>query len=162
MQEAQHLSQAENIIIQLGISALVVLVLGYVGYKIAVLLINKWAHGDAKRTEEFSNGFRLMAASHERVMQQVNENHQHVLSVINAHQADELETMQTFRVELNRLDVKISTAMELTPPPIMIDSANEATPVDRPPVKIPPKPPRAQTGPIAYPTQYIQLKPKKG
>lgn len=156
MTEANHLSQAENIIIQLGISALVVLVLGYVGYKVAVLLINKWANGDAKRTEATQQGFRDL-------IKQMHENHQHVLSVINAHQADELETINEIRTDHRVLVSRIETALELTP----IRGAKRAdpdqeTPVDRPPVK----PPRAATG-SGIPkviTEYgpFQPKPSKG
>jgi hypothetical protein len=141
MTEAQQLSKAENIIIQLGISALVVLVLGYVGYKIAMKLIDKWAERDAERNKTYEDGFRQITTSHVQVLERVNENHSHVIGVINAHQADELEQINNFRIELNRLDQKMSTALDLTPTrglqlmePSALDRDRDETPVDRPPV----------------------------
>jgi hypothetical protein len=165
MNEAQRIASAKDVIVQLGISALVVLVLGYVGYKIAMLLINKWAENDSRRTVAIQEGFKSITATHATVMQTVAENHHHVLSVINAHQADELEVINEFRVELTRLDQKVSTALELTPPPMKVPilpnpPPETSTPVDRPPVKHP----RAKTGPISNPTDYVfqrDPRPKK-
>lgn len=180
MTEADHVGRAENIIIQLGISALVVLVLGYVGYKIGVLLIQKWAISDAKRTEVYAQGFGQMAASHAAVMKQVNDNHalvlkqvndnhQHTLGVINAHQADELETIREVHLYLAALDSKVSTAMDLTPvrgiPRVEPSVVLEDNPWERPTPK-----PRAATGsgiPRAV-TEYGPMqsrpvqRPKKG
>lgn len=183
MEEAVR-SQAKDVIIQLGISALVVLVLGYVGYKIAVLVINKWAMGDAKRTEQIGEGFRQMAstnasvmqqvnANHALVMQQVNDNHQHSLSVIAEHQAAGIEYVHAIRVELAQLDSSVRTALDLTPirgvpfvrrptpvPHEVEDDDDEEhhTPVDRPPMNK-----RAQTQPGAKkPTEYAHGRPRKG
>lgn len=173
MDQTTQLSTAKSVVLQLGISALVVLVLGFVGYKIAVLLINKWAAGDASRTTAISDGFKSITNGHASVLQTVNDNHEHVLSVINKHQQDELEDIGNLRNDMTRLDQKLADVLHFTPvlgvpiPKVILDRNVSATgdegptPVDRPPIKHP----RAQTGPIAKPaTEYgpFNRPPKKG
>lgn len=149
----------QNIIIQLGISALIV----FAVFKIAMLLINKWAERDAARTKTIEDGFRAITDAHADVLKQTNDNHlalvsqQHanhatVMRIMNEHQQQELELIAKFRIDLNRLDSKMSTALDLTPvggtpridPNVIVDKSIDepTTPVDRPPVK-----PRAQSVP---------------
>lgn len=94
-----------NIFVQFGIGGLVL----WVGYAIAMKLIDKWALGDAARTKVIEEGFKAITNSHERVLDRIDSNH--ILM---------LQQVHTLAIGVNRLDAKISHHFDLTPPPMTI------------------------------------------
>jgi hypothetical protein len=90
----------QNIIIQLGISALIV----FCFYKIAMVLIEKWAMSDKARTETIGEGFKAITGAHEKV-----------IDTMNAHQQNELGILNEHAKSLAALNSKIDTALDLTP-----------------------------------------------
>src|SRR5574337_838411 len=100
-----------NIIIQLGISSLVL----YVVYKIAVLLITRWAENDQKRIKVVGDGFQAITNSHEKMVEALNESHREIVNLVNYHQQAELQILKNHEAALVGLDIKVATALDLTP-----------------------------------------------
>lgn len=129
----EHISKFENIIIQLGISALVVIA----GSLLVLTWMNRSAKNEAQRnkihqdaeaarTSALAQGFKALTESHAAALRTVTdnhaviikligENHAAVLKTMGEHQIDELETFNELRVEMSRLDTKIDTYFDLTP-----------------------------------------------
>lgn len=128
-----------NIIIQLGISALVL----YVVYRIAILLITRWAENDKQRIKVVSDGFTSITSSHEKMVETFNESHRAIVDLVNFHQQTELQILKNHEAALTGLDIKIATALDLTPVRGIpraevvagtIESEDDTpTPVERPP-----------------------------
>ena len=89
-----------TIIVQLGISALIV----FVAYKIGMKLIDHWAKNDAQRTVVIGAGFEAIVARHETT-----------IAVINEHQTSELSVIHSIKEEVRVLTTRIDTALDLTP-----------------------------------------------
>lgn len=129
----EHISKFENIIIQLGISALVViagslLVLTWMkrSGKAEEARTRAYEAGEAARTDALAAGFRALTDSHAAALRTVTdnhaviikligENHAAILKTMGEHQIDELETFNELRLEMNTLDTKIDTYFDLTP-----------------------------------------------
>lgn len=183
----EHISKFENIIIQLGISALVVIA----GSLLVLTWMNRSAKNEAQRnkilqeaeaarTSALAAGFRALTDSHAAALRTVTENHAVIIKLIGEnhaaviktmgeHQIDELETFNELRVELNRLDTKIDTYFDLTPvrgsrivtePSVVVDTQleQEVATAGGKVVRIPDKKTRAPTSPGSY----SHTPPKKG
>lgn len=114
-----------TIIVQLGISALIV----FVAYKIGMKLIDHWAKNDAQRTVVIGAGFEAIVQRHENTIQ-----------VINEHQSNELVVLNDIKTEVKILTTRIDTALDLTP-----IHGSRGVPIEIPVEDPPPK--RAQTEP---------------
>jgi hypothetical protein len=150
-----------NLIIQLGISALVL----FVGYQIAMKLIDKWSEGDAKRTEYIQEGFKADISAHQEIT----------------------KTMQVLANQFFRVEGKLDTVLDLTPvrgisridpmdaipqprrtPSVILEEAasgekpEDVTPTDRPPPQPlpPPKQPRASSVGGMYGIGSTKSKPR--
>lgn len=129
----------ENLIVQLGISGLVV----YVGFKVAMKLIDKWSQGDSERTQAIKEGFAADIAAHNEIT----------------------KTMIAMQSQMSRTEGKLDIVLDLTPvralhaaqideleiqtkplPSVIVDHRQlkrdreeDDTPVDRPPTPQPMK-----------------------
>ena len=90
----------ENLVIQLGVAGAVLLV----AYKLALVLIHKWSEGDKARTEAHTVSERDRTAAIAAGFAQIMAGHGSLL-----------ERAQSIERGIDRLDVKVSTAMDLTP-----------------------------------------------
>jgi len=138
----------QTIIIQLGISGLIV----YVGFKISMKLIDKWSHGDSERTQAIKEGFAADIAAHQQItitMQaianQISRTEGKLDTVLDLTPVRELR-----RIEVSELAVQQTVHIPPKQPPSVIVDINqldeqEDTPVDRPTPTPHPKQPRASS-----------------
>lgn len=94
------MSSWETLIIQLGIAGAVLLL----GYKLALVLIEKWSEGDLARTEAHITSERERTLAIAAGFAQITTSHSQL-----AEQARAIE------VGLERLDAKVATVLDLTP-----------------------------------------------
>lgn len=94
----------ETLIIQLGVAGAVLLL----GYKLALVLINKWSEGDKARTEAHTTAERERTATIATGFAQITSSHGQSHSQI-------MTLVQDIQVSLERLDARVATVMDLTP-----------------------------------------------
>lgn len=144
----------QNLIIQLGISALVV----FAGFKIAMVLIEKWSTGDAARTKVVQDGFTAITARHDEVLRTMNE-----------HQTAETKVLVELAGKINGIGIQIATALELTPvhgiPKAEIDPATvhdeDPTPTEIPHPRVVGAGGPRQPRPASSPGEWGPMRPKK-
>jgi hypothetical protein len=136
-----------TILTQFGIGGAVL----WVGYVIAMKLIDKWALGDAARTAAIEAGFRSITESHERVLDRIEATHAAIIARVDSNNVLMLQQVHILAIGVNRLDAKISHHFDLTPPPqtipppmpssVFVDPSafgdKDDTPVDKPSTGVP-------------------------
>lgn len=100
-----------NLGASLGIGGLIAI--GF--YKIAMVLIRVWTAGDTARTKVTGDGFKAITDSHAALIEVVRESNQAMIAAMNDQRRYIDATFANIDKSINALEVRVSTALDLTP-----------------------------------------------
>lgn len=100
-----------NLGASLGIGGLIAI--GF--YKIAMVLIRVWTTGDAARTKVIGDGFKAITDSHAALIDVVRDQAQEQTAAANDQRRYIDATFANIDKSINALEVRVSTALDLTP-----------------------------------------------
>jgi len=146
----------QQLILQLGIAGAML----FVVYRVAVLLIEKWAVAEAGRTKAMSESEAARTKSVTEGFKAITDAHERIVDTMNNHQTNELTILNLHAQQLATLTARIDTALDLTPvrgtprmeqvaKVIVSAELEEKTPVDAPQPRPTPTP-RAASSPGVY------------